>query len=293
MSDYIISPDEYSQLQNISLIKIDADYQAKIDSLNQQIEIIENNSKGYNSLILTGLITAILLLYCRISIIGTPLFLGVVIYWIIYYKKTHKQNTETISRSEITQLIDSLSQQRDREKKEIIERIQQYRIGYYSFHSQRLAEELSSSEAVKAIAGQLYLLFKKAIENADRNSYIKTIIIVMNICVFSQGLQYSFTQKGTIEHTSSSKAFVSFEKYGISNLEKQEEQNGVCKAISSLIQASLIENYLNDNSTPTVEIKIIKPTNNKLSFYNTQENNCNITYSLDNPNYEINQIAEI
>lgn len=170
-------------------------------------------------------------------------------------------------------------------EREVNERIAKYSQEYLAHHTQRMAINMASSEAVKAIAGQLCLLYKKEIDEADRNGYIKNIQIVMDLDISSYCVNYSFEQKGTVSPKPRKSASFSFEQFGAQNLNRAEERNGATRAISSMIQTRLLEQYISGSITPTVTIENKKQSNYS-DTVTIRDDACIITFTQANENYE-------
>ena len=179
----------------------------------------------------------------------------------ILEKQKDEERSATASR------IEMYGRQYAAKKEEIEKQSAVYREKYIAFHSQEYALKMSSSETLNRIAGQLFLLYKKRIDNADRNEYIEIIEIVMKLVVDEYEISYEFWQRGTIRPQQKNKAAFSFKAFGMPFLTKEEERKGIIQAIASMIQIRLLEDYADcGDAMPTVSVVYEESTRVLLIF---------------------------
>lgn len=291
-----MTPEEYEKQQNDITNATINNLRQRIDRLSAESKKINNQS--YKHLIplwlggvtlffgfegIGGLIQGIGT--NNYALITTALvFIAVVVLcWGIHIKHYTQYKTRL---PEISKQISNYNQLISNENDKMNKKINQYKEEYTKYHSQRLALDMASSPAVKAVSGQLGLLFRQAIDSADRNSYIQTIEIIMNLSINAYQVCYNFSQKGTVSPMHKKGSSFTFQEFGAKNLDKVQEQNGATQAISSAIQASLLEHYIDGNNIPSVSIE----KGHTIDIYSGKmydaENVCNIIFRQENKNYE-------
>lgn len=295
MEDYKLTPEAYRQKQQEAFDRYSSEISRQMEPLYEESKKITSREReyspidGFYNMILFGGTLVLFIIGCvaaSASPIATiAIFAVIIIFW---YKRFQLRGMVKNRRPELERQIKDLQDKRSNEQNAMYERNRKYEEGYIAHHSEQLAVNMASSAAVKAIAGQLSLLYKKEIDEADKNGYIKTIEIIMELDVNSYNVSYVFWQKGTVSPKPRKSASFTFKEFGAQDLERPEERNGAARAISSMIQTSLLEKYITNDSTPTVTIE-----NKKTQQYYggsmrdiIHEDGFVITFSQINQNYE-------
>ena len=287
MSQYHKSPEEYASEERAALSRFIKEERSKLGTPQKEPHKTSSD-EALTGVIGFGLGAVVWVAVSAIENHATSIFYFLIPMVAFFLIKKSIYNSKVQQANIYQKQVQECEQRINAKEKEINDRIQKYSQEYLLHHTKKIAIDMASSEAVKAIAGQLSLLFKKEIDEADRNGYIKTIDVIMELEISTVGVNYVFWQKGTVSPKPRKKAYFSFQEFGAKNLNKQEECNGAARAISSMIQTSLLEKYITNDPTPTVTVenKSAQQYFGDSKRIITHENEFIIAFSQHNEKYE-------